>query len=354
VADLIISDKNKFETQMQQYNTYIKELKIKEGEDEDEEQAETVTSPQKFTFLTDDLKILSYKQVKSNNIVEVKGNDDEVEIKKLMKYTKTARIMNKNPDIQRASILSLFTPLLPLAASSRRGSLLSQIPTSYKMLDKTPLPKGHTTGIVKNEIMNAMFISEIINDKKKNLEECLKEHDLPSMEDYDRILMRNLTTKKIAQHTSVAPTKKEEKKEETGKKEFPALLKDKYEKKQIQWKIEEVQEGNLEKLEKEKKKETKSFLNQIRRRPRAPQQFIDQYSVREQKTNQNIVEINKILGKQHYDKKKLNKKIDEFISELEEKEHQEKIKKKREEKIIIPPSDQVKKYIKSNLDKEPD
>lgn len=87
--------------------------------------------------------------------------------------------------------------------------------------------------------------------------------------------------------------------------------------KQNQWKMEDVQQGNLEKLEKEKKKETKLFLNQIRKRPRFAQIFVDQYSLRDENTNKNIIEISKFLGRNLYEKKNLNSKIEKYLNELE-------------------------------------
>lgn len=90
-----------------------------------------------------------------------------------------------------------------------------------------------------------------------------------------------------------------------------------YEDKQQQWKVEDINQGNLEKLEKEKKKETKFFLNQIRRRPRFAQIFVDQYSLRDENVNKNIIEISKYLGRNLYEKKNMNLKIDKFLEELE-------------------------------------
>lgn len=73
----------------------------------------------------------------------------------------------------------------------------------------------------------------------------------------------------------------------------------------------------MEKLEKEKKKETKQFLNQIRRRPRFAQIFVDQYSLRDENVNKNIIEINKHLGRNLYEKKNMNLKIDKYLDLIE-------------------------------------
>jgi len=112
-------------------------------------------------------------------------------------------------------------------------------------------------------------------------------------------------------------------KEESNQKESDKVkdeYKQNYEMKQNQWKMEDVQQGNLEKLEKEKKKETKLFLNQIRKRPRFAQIYVDQYSLRDESVNKNIIEISKFLGRNLYEKKSLNMKIDKYLQELEKDE----------------------------------
>ena len=88
-----------------------------------------------------------------------------------------------------------------------------------------------------------------------------------------------------------------------------------FEAKQEQFNEEDVQQGNMEKLEKEKKKETKLFLNQIRRRPRFAQIFVDQYSLRDENVNKNIIEINKHLGRNLYEKKNMNLKIERYLED---------------------------------------
>lgn len=107
-----------------------------------------------------------------------------------------------------------------------------------------------------------------------------------------------------------------------------------YDAKQNQWRMEDIQQETIEKMEKERRKETKMFLNQIKKRPRFTQLYVDDYSKREENTNKNIVELNKMLGKQLYDKKRLNKKIDEFLYNIEkmnENEPKEKSNLKDEE-----------------------
>jgi hypothetical protein len=109
-------------------------------------------------------------------------------------------------------------------------------------------------------------------------------------------------------------------------------------------------------LEKERKKDNKMFMNQIKRRPRAVQLFIDQYSVREQKLNKHIIELNNDLNKQTMDKKKLNKKVEEFINNI----YNEKVENDEIEQELSPIkniSDERQKLIEKmikNMENETD
>jgi hypothetical protein len=370
VSELVSEDKNKFDNQMKSYYEHLEEMKNILGE------SETIKSSKKFTFLTDDLKILSFKQNSNNNKVEKKDNNDKVEIKKLMKYAKSAKtgmvikdhlsqtsypqIGSENLSGKESHRKSILTPAgttngqnmhnnqtsIGQNSISNLNNTTNNISTRRTNKTNTLIPnshveKGNTIQIVKNEIVNSIYINDIIKNKREGLNSCLKDYDLPSMEDYEKILMRNITTQKISQHTSVMPKSKEDKNDNGLKKEFPDILKEKYNNKQVQWKIEDIQQENLEKLEKERRKETKMFLNQIKKRPRFAQQFIDQYSQRDNKINHQIMDINKILGKQFYDKKKLNRKIDEFIYELERREMEEEEEKLKSSIHEIPPESQT-------------
>jgi hypothetical protein len=363
-SELVLDDKYKFENQMKSYYEHLEEMKNLLGE------SETIKSSKKFTFLTDDLKILSFKQTSNNNKVEKKDNNDKVEIKKLMKYAKSAKSgrvikdhltqqtgVEKEKDSRRKSILTGSIRMNTMSNANTTGhqsvlqptGALTNLPFNLSS-PSVMIEKGNTIQIVKNEIINSVYINDIIQHKRDGLNACLKDYDLPTMEDYEKILMRNITTQKISQHTSILPKSKEDKNDSNMKREFPEMLKEKYTNKQVQWKIEDIQQENLEKLEKERRKETKMFLNQIKKRPRFAQQFIDHYSQRDNKVNHHILDINKILGKQFYDKKKLNRKIDEFIYDLDRKELEqtEKLKSSPRE----PPSNSANHEIKKLLQKK--
>jgi len=127
-----------------------------------------------------------------------------------------------------------------------------------------------------------------------------------------------------------------------------------YEMKQNQWKMEDIQQGNLEKLEKEKKKETKLFLNQIRKRPRFAQIFVDQYSLRDENVNKNIIEISKYLGRNLYDKKNLNMKIEKYLQEIEKNSNIKEENSMEEENSLNKEQLLIQEMILKNLNAEDD
>lgn len=354
MSDLVNEDRKKFEDQMQNYQIHLEELKTVLNENESANAnvnniSNIISAPKKFTFLTDDIKILSYKQNAGTNVVEKKNNNDKVEIKKLLKFTKNAQLNKKKSHNMTDNTVGNNSPsvIAPNITISRPSS----------KVELRPIEKGNTIQIVKSEAMNSLLISEIITKKQSSLEDCLKDQELPKLEDYDKILMRNITTQKIAQQTSVLnPKDRETSNQPSGKNEVYEEYNKKYEEKKPKWEMEDIQQQNLEKLEKERRKDTKAFLSKIKKRPRYTQQFVDQYSIRDENINKNIMDLNKFLGKQSYDKKKLNKKIDDFFLEMEKKtlEEKEKLNKIEEEKEVVSPNEEIIQIMKKKLVSEDD
>lgn len=114
----------------------------------------------KFNFLTEDLKMLSYKQNNVTNVVAKKIDNTEVDIKKLMKFTKRSKL--NQSDNER---------------------------TNSDTLDNTPIINAfdfkNTIGVVKNEVKNGLQLERLINQKRQKLEEVFKNMELPDIEDYE-------------------------------------------------------------------------------------------------------------------------------------------------------------------------
>ena len=74
-----------------------------------------------------------------------------------------------------------------------------------------------------------------------------------------------------------------------------------------------------EEIEFERIRNNKRIINSIRKRKRNCNKYIDSYSLRDKNVNKQIFTLNKKLGNKILDKKKLNKTIDNFINELNNK-----------------------------------
>ncbi len=83
---MLLEDQNKFEENMKAYQDHLKSLLMQEHGNP--------MNPRKNTFLTEEYKVLSYKEVSNNIVVEKNDDNDIVEVKKLMKFAK-----NKNNSV---------------------------------------------------------------------------------------------------------------------------------------------------------------------------------------------------------------------------------------------------------------
>ena len=75
--------------------------------------------------------------------------------------------------------------------------------------------------------------------------------------------------------------------------------KDNYEKKKEEFRVKDEIEENMKKREAENKEARRSFFKEISKVPRVAQIYIDNYSLRDEETNKNIVELNRLLKKQN-------------------------------------------------------
>ena len=111
----------------------------------------------------------------------------------------------------------------------------------------------------------------------------------------------------------------------------------------------------MQKREGEKKESRRIFLKEIAKVPRTAQIFIDNYSLRDDETNRNIVELNRLLKLQNMDKTNINKKIDDFLVDLEERKKNQIAELERIPVVIIEGDDTniIREQIKRNLQNEP-
>ena len=112
----------------------------------------------------------------------------------------------------------------------------------------------------------------------------------------------------------------------------------------------------MQKRDGENKESRRKFLKEIAKVPRTAQIFIDNYSLRDDETNRNIVELNRILKKQNNNKTKVNEKIDQFLIDLEERKKNklEDIDGINEGKFECDDTNNIRIQIKKNLENQPE
>jgi len=129
-------------------------------------------------------------------------------------------------------------------------------------------------------------------------------------------------------------------------------LQEQYNKKKHDWRIKDQIEDKMRKKELENKHSRKEFMKEIETVPRIAQIFVDNYSLRDDETNKNIVEINRILRKQHLDKTTVNKKIDDFLVQLEERKVNNLMELNKMTEVFTIEENNVKEVMKKNLENE--
>lgn len=93
---MLLEDQNKFDQQMKEYRDNLNSV----GKEQ-----ENIKNPKKFTFLTENYKVLSYKEVSNNKVVEKNDENDVVDIKKLMRFGKNKNIqLDPNVDTEESKI----------------------------------------------------------------------------------------------------------------------------------------------------------------------------------------------------------------------------------------------------------
>jgi hypothetical protein len=110
---------------------------------------------------------------------------------------------------------------------------------------------------------------------------------------------------------------------------------------------------NMEKIkrkDKENKRLNSKFMNMSTRKRRYVPLFMDQYTQNDEEQQKNILNINENLDKKYLDKNKLEKKIDDFLSEMERKSLFEKLY--NEESKVAEHKNEFLEKIKKKISEE--
>ena len=331
VSGLITQDQNFFSSNLNEYQKFLNVLKdnTKNGRNIKIEK-NGLDGPSNF-FLTEKLNLLSFKEKKKEIQVKKKEEDNLIDINKLMRFTKKGQEMMKRLHYQPST-----TSAHPFSKYQNKNTF-------------------DTINVIKTEVDNCLYIDEKFNQKRENLDTFLNIDNLPRIEDYETYYNNEpfqrtsstkneykseshlLDTKNSYQTTNDTKTAKQNNTEYASRSKRRNLIEDfraVFDKKKLLWKEEDKQLGGVNKVEQLKLIDTNNFLKTVKNIERKNQLYIDGYSNRDNKTNEEIKEFNQLIGNKHFlNKRNLNLQLNRFLiakGEIE-KERNEAIMSKEKE-----------------------
>lgn len=317
ISSLMKEDKNYLESHLSEYQRFLDLLKNSTKDGHNVKIEKTGLEAQSNLFLTDNFRFLSFKEVKKEIQVKKKDENNSVDIKKLMRFTKKGK-----ETLKRLHYNPFHTK------------------TNYTHSVDTNNNNFDTVNIIRTEANNCLYIDEKFSQKRENLDNFLKTYSLPRLEDYERRFFTKKTMGNILDFSvnienktntfSPNPTTEVRR----NKRNINLDFKNIYENKKKLWKEEDMEIEKINKIEKLKLIDTNNFLKTVKSINRKDQLYIDGYSIRERNTNEKIKEFNNLLGnKEFFNKENMNLNLNRFIlakSEIE-REKNERIRKKEME-----------------------
>ena len=339
-----------------------------------------------FTFLTDGIKMLSYKEEQVVDNKPTHYEEPKIDIIKLMRYTKRGNKKWFQEELKKKSVKRLTA-----IKSRAKSSKLNRIPNIYNnnynneimaennkekekenevnnMMDYSNFNMNKTNNFsnfrntiktVRNEAEKAYYIDENFYKKRDTMDLLFNNRVLPRIDEYEHMIEENTKKKPKIRKNNVDAEKNEEEEEEENeekknkkeKKRDPLRHEiNSFSKKKLTWTKEDFIREQMKKKDKNVLEETKKYLKEVRE--------VQKKANKEESINQCINIFNKYLSEHNnfYKKKndKMNKKIikknvNKNLIELQNKKEEEKKKKKEEERINYL---ELLEKMRENLDKE--
>ena len=312
VCQLMTEDQDYIKTHINEYQKFLNVMKQSAQEGKNIKIEKNYVEGQPNIFLTDKFNLLSFKEVKKEVQTKKKEEDISVDINKLMRYTKKGKELMKR---------------LHYKVEEPSPIVMQTEPNSSLKLD--------TVNFLKTEANNCLYLDEKLNQKKENLDMFLKSVYLPNIDEYET----NINSKFVVTGTNSTlnmfkdRNSKIEQMNSTTKKGKRNLADDFrriFENKKDKWKEEDKEIEDYHKIEQLKLIDTNNYLKTVKSINRKNQMYIDDYSRRDNSTNNKIQEFNKLLGtRTFYNKKNMNIQLQRFISLKDQ------IEKEKEEELLM-------------------
>ena len=339
-----------------------------------------------YSFKINDIKLLSFQEEKEQ-VTQIKNKENpEVEIAKLVKYTKRGNrkwFLNNIKERSKERQNSFKTKLkfrkieykLPkkhkvnsaivskspndnnifrkindnsLLEFANKGKEFSTVDSMGRTGSTTFSNFRNTIKTVKNEAKMIQNIGKNFLDKRKTMEGFFKRFNLPEIKEYDQmfktrinfnIQQKNKNKKKANEENSTnkinALSKKSLKlnqnlsqknaKDELINAKIFADMQKTYDSKKKIWAKEDLKKERIKKEKLEHIEQTKKYLEEMAHFKRTPHLFVDPYSKRDDLINNRIKLFTRSLSGPFYSKKKIESRIDDFNNYIEQKEIEKKI-----------------------------
>ena len=169
VVDLVDSDHKRFISDMNDYSTYLNQLK------DNLDMKDSVHKPYEAFHLKDSLKMLTFRKASTRREVQKKEESKTIDMKKLLKFSKLGKNIVTLHEHDKEEIITDYYP--------------HQIVSNRNYKD--------IISLVKNEANNGVFLQDILEKKKQSMDEKLKHFELPDIDEYDTIVKQKLNREKI-------------------------------------------------------------------------------------------------------------------------------------------------------------
>ena len=346
-----------------------------------------------FTFLTDGIKLLSYKEEQVVNTKSKHIEEPKIDIFKLMRYTKRGNKKWFREELKKKSqkrLSAIHTRTKNYSKTSHPPSAniikydsnlvsnnnnnineINEIENENEMIDFTNfenLKKANTFSdfkntikTIKNEAQKSYYLDSNFNKKKDAMNSLFNEKQLPKLDDYEKAI--NINTEKNNRNLSKnndinideEKNKKVSNKKKDKNKELTQHYLESFAKKKLTWTREDFLREQSKKKEKNVLLETKKYLKEIKE----VQKKVNKGQVMTKCINifnEYLNHHNEMMKKKNMietGKKTVKKIVNKNLIEMQNKKEEDRKKKAEEERInYLELNDKMQEYLEKEEDDE--
>ena len=346
-----------------------------------------------FTFLTDGIKLLSYKEEQIVNTKPKHVEEPKIDIFNLMRYTRRGnkkwfKEELKKKSEKRLSVMHTRTKNISKMTHPQSGNKkyesnlisnnnnnnnvndINEIENENERIDFSGLENlkkantfsnfKNTIKTIKNEAEKSYFLNDNFLKKKEVMNSLFNDKLLPKIDDYENAINNNIerTTKNLSKNNNINIDEEKNKDEESTKKkdknkELTQHFLQSFAKKKLTWTKEDFLREQSKKKEKNVLQETKKYLKEIKevqKKVNKGQTITKCINI----FNEYLVHHNEMMKKKNMieeSKKKVKKVVNKNLIALQNKKEEERKKRAEEERINYL---ELFDKMRENLEKEED